>query len=246
MEKVIPYPRFLSLFLQLRMKGYGTDEVTIIPTQIFSVNNLILKKGQLEGPPFKVTNKEGADPQLSSVISASNLHKPIYSASFIIHSESALGRDASADSTAEADPGNSAPYDSLPQQQDSLEDDPNIVVDESEEDDEEVHATSNVETEDTSAPKPPSPRQAEAEVALLSAKPSFPNVVVRYLNTHKGFAAALAVLITRASQSRQRSKSKLDLTSHLPRACLMLAKAGFPSSLGLLKYHSDVLAKSQG
>ncbi|GJS57026.1 hypothetical protein Tco_0651810 [Tanacetum coccineum] len=54
MEKVIPYPRFLSLFLQLRMKGYGTDEVTIIPTQIFSVNNLILKKGQLEGPPFIV------------------------------------------------------------------------------------------------------------------------------------------------------------------------------------------------
>ncbi|GKE51046.1 hypothetical protein Tco_1486202, partial [Tanacetum coccineum] len=109
--------------------------------------------------------------------------------SFIIHSESASGRDASIDSTAEADPGNSAPYNSLPQQQGrdegtktihlitylkereqvrlqkklkksalrilnlalipllkySLEDDPNIVVDESEEDDEEVHATSNVE-----------------------------------------------------------------------------------------------------
>ncbi|GJR44453.1 hypothetical protein Tco_1312556 [Tanacetum coccineum] len=86
------------------------------------------------------------------------------------------------------------------------EDDPIIMVDESEEDeeekDEEVHATSNVETKDTSAPKPPSPRsiqvqeltnqvlilqsqkhklknekrQAEAEVALLSTKPSFPNV----------------------------------------------------------------------
>ncbi|GJZ57932.1 hypothetical protein Tco_0613426 [Tanacetum coccineum] len=116
---------------------------------------------------LEVTNKEGADPQLSSVISASNLHKLIYSACFIIHSESALGRDASADSTAEADPGNSAPYDSLPQQQvdfmdlDSLEDDPNIVVDESEEDDEEVHATSNVETEDTSAPKPLSLRSIQ-------------------------------------------------------------------------------------
>ncbi|GJS57027.1 hypothetical protein Tco_0651811 [Tanacetum coccineum] len=241
-----------------------------------------------------VTSKEGADPQLSSVISASNLYKPIYSASFIIHSESASGRDASADSTAEADPGNSALYDSLPQQQGrdegtktihlitylkereqvrlqkklkksalrilnlalipllkySLEDDPNIVVDESEEDDEEVHATSNVELKTLQLPNLCLPenekRQAEAEVALLSAKPSFPNVVVRYLNTHKGFAAALAILITRASQSRQHNKCKLDLTSHLPRACLMLAQAGFPSSLGLLKYHSDILAKSQG
>ncbi|GJT02791.1 hypothetical protein Tco_0823960 [Tanacetum coccineum] len=51
-EKVIPYPRFLSLLLELRMEGYGTDRVTIIPTQIFSVNNLILKKSQPEGPPF--------------------------------------------------------------------------------------------------------------------------------------------------------------------------------------------------
>ncbi|GJX14656.1 ribonuclease H-like domain-containing protein [Tanacetum coccineum] len=54
---------------------------------------------------------------------------------------------------------------------------------------------------------------------------------VEYLNTHKGFAAALAVLITGASQSRQHGKSEPDLISHLPRACLMLAQAGFPSSL---------------
>ncbi|GKB89054.1 hypothetical protein Tco_0961326, partial [Tanacetum coccineum] len=47
----------------------------------------------------------------------------------------------------------------------------------------------------------------------------------------QGFAAALAVLITGASQSRQHGKSEPDLTSHLPRACLMLAQAGFPSSL---------------
>ncbi|GJY43895.1 hypothetical protein Tco_0432108 [Tanacetum coccineum] len=220
---------------------------------------------------LEVTSKEGADPQLSSVISASNLHKLIYSACFIIHSESALGRDASADSTAEADPGNSAPYDSLPQQQGrdegtktihlitylkrestiakqveevSFEDtkfsaSPSTEVYKEikledllklvEEDDEEVHATSNVETEDTSAPKPLSLRSIQFQEL-----------------TNQGFAAALAILITRASQSRQHSKSKLDLTSHLPRACLMLAQAGFPSSLGLLKYHSDVLAKSQG
>ncbi|GJT25674.1 hypothetical protein Tco_0895611 [Tanacetum coccineum] len=34
------------------MEGYGSNNVTSIPTQIFSVNNLILKKGQPEGPPF--------------------------------------------------------------------------------------------------------------------------------------------------------------------------------------------------
>ncbi|GJT83467.1 hypothetical protein Tco_0200236 [Tanacetum coccineum] len=192
--------------------------------------------------------------------------KPIYSASVIIHSESASGRDASTDSTTEVDPVNSAPNDFVPQQQgmdeetqnksydhlstgtdlnvlvdktqsvsegletvltksnkgkgantisqqieeassyeasqtirledlsklvhnvkadfmdlDSPEDDPIIVVDESEEDDEEdkdekIHATSNIESGDTSVPKPPSPRQDEAEVALFSAKPSFPDL----------------------------------------------------------------------
>ncbi|GJU11169.1 hypothetical protein Tco_1133565 [Tanacetum coccineum] len=57
---------------------------------------------------------------------------------------------------------------------------------------------------------------------------------------------ALAVLSIRASQSRQHDtlvrlpmdirlkidlENQSDLTSHLPRACLMLAQAGFPSSL---------------
>ncbi|GJW34836.1 hypothetical protein Tco_0057756 [Tanacetum coccineum] len=74
---------------------------------------------------------------------------------------------------------------------------------------------------------------------------------VRYqLNTSSlrrtGFAAALAVLITGASQSRQHDtlvripvdirlkidlENQSDLTNHPPRACLMLAQAGFPSSL---------------
>nr|GEX81822.1 integrase, catalytic region, zinc finger, CCHC-type, peptidase aspartic, catalytic [Tanacetum cinerariifolium] len=47
----------------------------------------------------------------------------------------------------------------------------------------------------------------------------------------RGFATSLAVLITGASQSRQHSKSESNLASHLPRACLRLARAGFPSSL---------------
>ncbi|GJU08512.1 hypothetical protein Tco_1124942, partial [Tanacetum coccineum] len=86
---------------------------------------------------------------------------------------------------------------------DLLEDDPVIVVDDSDEDeDDEVHATENVETKDTSVPKYSSPmssqiqeltnqvlilqsqkhklelekNKGEAEVALLKAQPSFPNV----------------------------------------------------------------------
>ncbi|GKB81065.1 hypothetical protein Tco_0947960 [Tanacetum coccineum] len=64
-----------------------------------------------------VTSEAGANPQLRNGMSASNLNKPIYSSSFIVHSESASGYDASADSTAEADPGLSAPSDFIPQQQ---------------------------------------------------------------------------------------------------------------------------------
>nr|GEW06319.1 retrovirus-related Pol polyprotein from transposon TNT 1-94 [Tanacetum cinerariifolium] len=56
-----------------------------------------------------VTSEERVDPQLSSGMSAFNLNKPIYSASFIIHSESTLGDDALVNSTAEADPRIFAP-----------------------------------------------------------------------------------------------------------------------------------------
>ncbi|GJW33070.1 hypothetical protein Tco_0053102 [Tanacetum coccineum] len=70
------------------------------------------------GPtPLGVTSEERANPQLSSGMSTFNLNKPIYSTSFIIHSESASGNDASVVSTAEVDPRNSAPSDFVPQQQ---------------------------------------------------------------------------------------------------------------------------------
>ncbi|GJU05134.1 hypothetical protein Tco_1121564 [Tanacetum coccineum] len=49
-------------------------------------------------------------------MSALNLNKPIFSASFIIHSESASGHDVLADFTYEANPGLSAPNDSIPLQ----------------------------------------------------------------------------------------------------------------------------------
>ncbi|GJV97030.1 hypothetical protein Tco_1548607 [Tanacetum coccineum] len=131
--------------------------------------------------PPRFTSEDGANPQLSSGMSAFTHIRLIFLASFIIHSESALGCDASADSTAEADPGKSAPNDSLPPQQgmdegtknysldhafatdfmdlDSPEDDPIIIVDESKGDyevdkDEGIHSTSNVETKNASSSKP--------------------------------------------------------------------------------------------
>ncbi|GKD71175.1 hypothetical protein Tco_1325265, partial [Tanacetum coccineum] len=58
-----------------------------------------------------------ANPQLSSGMSVFNLNEPIYSASFIIHSEYASGYEASAVSTAEVDPGKSTPSGFVPQQQ---------------------------------------------------------------------------------------------------------------------------------
>ncbi|GJZ63083.1 hypothetical protein Tco_0619504 [Tanacetum coccineum] len=64
-----------------------------------------------------VTSKERAYPQFSSGMSALNLNKPIFSASFIIYSKSASGHDVLADFTAETDPGLSVPNDSIPPQQ---------------------------------------------------------------------------------------------------------------------------------
>ncbi|GKC49940.1 hypothetical protein Tco_1072685 [Tanacetum coccineum] len=74
---------------------------------------------QATGGPtsLRVTSEERAHPQLSSGMSTLNLNKPIFFASFIIHSESASRHDVSADFIAEADPGLFAPNDSIPPQQ---------------------------------------------------------------------------------------------------------------------------------
>nr|GEV04029.1 hypothetical protein [Tanacetum cinerariifolium] len=142
-----------------------------------------------------VTSKERANPQLSSGMSAFNLNKPIYSTSFIIHSESPLENDALAVSIIEADPGNFAPSDFVPQQVgmnkgtkntlydhlfadlDSPEDDTVIVVDDTDEDKEDkIHAATNDETKDTLHKLELEKNKAKAEVALLKAQPSFSNV----------------------------------------------------------------------
>ncbi|GKE42312.1 hypothetical protein Tco_1469596 [Tanacetum coccineum] len=71
------------------------------------------------GPPsLGVTSKEGADPQLSSGMSAFIHIEHVYSASFIFHSESASGCDVSVDFTTEADFRKFDPHNSIPQQQD--------------------------------------------------------------------------------------------------------------------------------
>ncbi|GKB14435.1 hypothetical protein Tco_0848358, partial [Tanacetum coccineum] len=51
-EKIVPYPRFQSLLLEHMMLEYENEELTINPTQVFSVHNLTLKPNQPEEPPF--------------------------------------------------------------------------------------------------------------------------------------------------------------------------------------------------
>nr|GEU67860.1 hypothetical protein [Tanacetum cinerariifolium] len=65
---------------------------------------------------LRATNEEGAHPQLSSGMFAFIHIELVHSASFTFHSESALGGDASTDSTAKADLVISAPNNSIPSQ----------------------------------------------------------------------------------------------------------------------------------
>ncbi|GJR80246.1 retrovirus-related pol polyprotein from transposon TNT 1-94 [Tanacetum coccineum] len=51
-ENVVPYPWFISLFWEYMMPEYDHEDLTINPTQVFSVHNWALKPKQPEGPPF--------------------------------------------------------------------------------------------------------------------------------------------------------------------------------------------------
>ncbi|GJY11781.1 hypothetical protein Tco_0381090 [Tanacetum coccineum] len=138
-----------------------------------------------------VTSEARANPQLSSGMSTFNLNEPIYSTSFIIHSESASGNDASAASTTEADPGNSAPstdphvladktkfvsegLETVLTQPTTVkgassiarhveEDEASRTINDEDEEADKVHDTTNVETEDTSVPKSSSPRSSQIQ-----------------------------------------------------------------------------------
>ncbi|GJY66696.1 hypothetical protein Tco_0468934 [Tanacetum coccineum] len=139
-EKVIPYPRFLSLLLEHEMEGYRTDEVsqgkqlgaktgqrkksTSLTTKHNPLSKIeATKKVQqaTSGPTsLGVTGEGGSNPQLSSVKSTYH-SKPVYSASTIIYSESASGHYALAAFIAKVDPGKSTPNYSLLKQQDKTQ-----------------------------------------------------------------------------------------------------------------------------
>ncbi|GJW51769.1 hypothetical protein Tco_0093120 [Tanacetum coccineum] len=51
-EKVVPYPRFISLLLEYMMPEYEKEELTKNPTQVFSVHKWALKPNQTKEPPF--------------------------------------------------------------------------------------------------------------------------------------------------------------------------------------------------
>nr|GEW04313.1 hypothetical protein [Tanacetum cinerariifolium] len=51
-EKVVPYPRLISLLLEYMMLEYDNEELTINSTQVFSVHNWELNPNQTERPPF--------------------------------------------------------------------------------------------------------------------------------------------------------------------------------------------------
>nr|GEX65845.1 hypothetical protein [Tanacetum cinerariifolium] len=86
---------------------------------------------QATGGPtsLRVTSEDRANPQLSTGMSALNLNEPIFSASFIIYSESASGHDVSTDSTAKVNPELYAPNDSIPPQQGMDEETKNTLYD---------------------------------------------------------------------------------------------------------------------
>ncbi|GKD21751.1 hypothetical protein Tco_1223454 [Tanacetum coccineum] len=255
-------------------------------------------KRKKDSSSTRFASEERAYPQLSSGMSAFNLNKPIYSASFIIHSESASGNDALADSTAEVDLGKSAPSidphvlanqtqsisegletvltqsttdkgaNNIAKQikemeasttikledlvklvqnvqpsfkdLDSPEDDPIIVVDDSDEDEEAdnhgLHATSNIKTKDASVPKSSSPMSSQiqeltnhelpaeflsmptqvetvqAKLKTLDALPSLLNKVTNALNH---FAQAIALKKNEDAKNESTNSDSDDDETHL-------------------------------
>ncbi|GKA19607.1 hypothetical protein Tco_0699522 [Tanacetum coccineum] len=170
------------------MEGYGTDEVTFISTQVF--NELVAFKAPKTSSQTKKKDIKGKNPRAKSVQRKQILVTMIYPFSNDVTEDIKLGdlsklvKDVNFDTM----------------ELDSLEDDqPFIVLNDEEE---EVHVEPNTKTDDTLVPVPPSPKSikiqeqstqllllqsrnnklekekaaVEAEVALLSAQPSFLNV----------------------------------------------------------------------
>ncbi|GKD18783.1 hypothetical protein Tco_1207941 [Tanacetum coccineum] len=105
-EKVIPYPRFLSLLLEHKMDGYGTDELNQwnfkIQTPLLTLRRGFPKANSLEQNLYIGRNQLPQNTILYSTI---------------LHYESASGHEASAASIAKANLKIFAPNDSVSKQQ---------------------------------------------------------------------------------------------------------------------------------
>ncbi|GJT58971.1 hypothetical protein Tco_1002504 [Tanacetum coccineum] len=158
-EKVIPYPRFISLLLEYMMPKYENEELTINPTQsslakdkslshpsppTLVVGEMHKEAQQAAGGPTSLgaTNEEGAHPQLSSGSNPSVL----------------------VDKTKSAGDGlKTAHTDSHESEEEDV-------------DKEEPQDTSHDMPEDTSVPPPPSPKSTQLQELMAQARPSYPDV----------------------------------------------------------------------
>ncbi|GKD81256.1 hypothetical protein Tco_1348095 [Tanacetum coccineum] len=128
-EKIVPYPTFLSLLPEHTMPEYENEELTINPTQVFNVpvDSKALKpssqteevpQGKKLGAKKKETKSSSAKDKSPShpsppTLVVGEMHKEAQQATGDPTSLGATRHDASADSTAEADPGLSPPNDSI-------------------------------------------------------------------------------------------------------------------------------------
>ncbi|GJT58738.1 hypothetical protein Tco_1002271 [Tanacetum coccineum] len=181
-EKVVPYLRFISLLLEYMMPEYNNEELTINPTQVFSVHNWALKPNQTEGPPFTnrmkaIYNLDAHIPQLKLILEILLLMIPY------LHNRTKFAEDGLKTSHTDSGTNKESRADEISKKIkledlsdllkdtrsafftfNSLQDEPIIISDESEEKDvekDDTHATSHDVPKDTSIPHPPSPKSAQ-------------------------------------------------------------------------------------
>ncbi|GKB40977.1 hypothetical protein Tco_0885919 [Tanacetum coccineum] len=194
------------LMMHKMKEGYGDGKVTPYPTQVFSVNNWALKPNQLGRTSLQSVTCTKPRAKLGHKKHSISLKQPSVSSkeatkgrcikrveatggptSLGVTSEEraylnsivfALGCDASADSTAKLDPRLSALNDYIPQQQDLdlPEDDPVIVVDDSNEDEEDELTNQVLILQSQKHKLELEKNKDKVEAALLKVQPSFPNV----------------------------------------------------------------------
>ncbi|GJU82723.1 hypothetical protein Tco_1285088 [Tanacetum coccineum] len=171
-EKIVPYPRFISLLLEYIMPEYDNKELTINPTQgmdegtknhsfdhIFAGSNLSVlvdttksaRDGLKTANTYSGANKESRADDISLKVKLEDLLD-------------ILKDTRSAFFTPDSPPG-----------------EPIIVSDESEEEEEvardkDIEATSHDVPKDTSEELEQAKAKSEAEVTLIKAKPSYPGI----------------------------------------------------------------------